>query len=162
MQKAMFFNYIFIFDEHELQSFQNLLHNHKYIISQVGLKTSRVTSSYIKHILTREFGGKIGFNVRPQRNQWPSLWRVEWYICWSNSLVHWEINDGVWPLLCTLFRLNWAISSIGSPVWTNDVQCIWVAQRSLTLSKLSHGHWRSSSQIKERNTSHSSRCGDAS
>ena len=38
MQKAMFFNYIFIFDEHKIHSFQNLLHNHKYIISQFGFK----------------------------------------------------------------------------------------------------------------------------
>ena len=64
MQKAIF-NYTFIFDEHELQ---RLLHNHKSMIYQLGFKTSRVKSSYIKDILTREFGGKIGFHLRPQRN----------------------------------------------------------------------------------------------
>ena len=77
------------------------------------------------------------FHFHPERDQWPSLWRV-----------------GV-----TIVEA--ALLSIASPAWTNDVQCSWVAQRLLTPPKLFHGHWRSSNQIRERKSSHISRCGDA-
>ncbi|CAB1439848.1 unnamed protein product [Pleuronectes platessa] len=69
--QTMFFDHVktVIFVEHELRSIQSLLHDYTSIISGYGFPGSGVKSSYIKDILTREFGGKIGFNSRPQRNQ---------------------------------------------------------------------------------------------
>ncbi|CAB1416359.1 unnamed protein product [Pleuronectes platessa] len=69
--QTMFFDHVktVIFVEHELRSIQSLLHDYTSIISGYGFPRSGVKSSYIKDILTREFGGKIGFNSRPQRNQ---------------------------------------------------------------------------------------------
>ena len=75
----LFFNYIFIFDEHEIQLLQSLRHNHKSIISQFGFKTSRDKSSYTKDIIW----GKIGFQFRPQRNHSDLVYDM----C---RLVHWR------------------------------------------------------------------------
>lgn len=69
--QTMFFNHIrkIIIEEHELRSLQSLLQDYSSIISRYGFPTSGVKSSYIKDILTREFGSKIGFHSRSQRNQ---------------------------------------------------------------------------------------------
>ncbi|KAJ8341915.1 hypothetical protein SKAU_G00342060 [Synaphobranchus kaupii] len=69
--QTIFFDHIrtVIFEEHELRSLQSLLRDYSSIISRFGFPTSRVKSSYIKDILTREFEDKIGFHSRPQRNQ---------------------------------------------------------------------------------------------
>ena len=69
--QTMFFNHIIkvIFEEHELRSLQSLLQDYNTIISRYGFPTSGVKSSYIKDILTRKFGSKIGFHSRLRRNQ---------------------------------------------------------------------------------------------
>ena len=51
------------------RSLQSLLQDYNSIISRYGFPTSGVKSSYIKDILTREFGSKIGFHSRSRRNQ---------------------------------------------------------------------------------------------
>lgn len=59
--QTVFFDHIriVIFEEHELRSVQSLLQDYKSIISQYGFSTSGIKSSYIKDILTREFGARL-------------------------------------------------------------------------------------------------------
>ena len=66
--QTIFFDHIrtVIFHEHELRSLQSLLQDYNTIISQYGYPVSGVKSSFIKDILIREFGNKIGFHFRQQ------------------------------------------------------------------------------------------------
>ena len=56
-----------IFQDHEFRTIQSLLSDYKRIISNFGYN-SIVKSSYLKAILTKEFGDSIGFQERHQKN----------------------------------------------------------------------------------------------
>ncbi|KAL7406316.1 hypothetical protein ABVT39_017681 [Epinephelus coioides] len=69
--QTIFFDHVrtVIFKEHELRSLQSLLRDYNSITCQCDFPTSGVKSSYINHIPTCEFEGKIGFHSRSQKNQ---------------------------------------------------------------------------------------------
>lgn len=58
-----------ICESHEIRTLQGLLSDYKNIVGNYGFPTSGVKSSYVKELLLREFGDKIGFHVRPQKNE---------------------------------------------------------------------------------------------
>ncbi len=67
---TLFFHHVreVIFKNHEIRTLQGLLQDYKRIISNYG-HNSEVKSSYLKEILTQEFGKYIGFHERNQKNE---------------------------------------------------------------------------------------------
>ena len=67
--QTLFFHHVrqVIFKDHEIRRLQGLLQDYKRIISNHG-HNSEVKSSYLKEILTKEFGEGIGFHERIQKN----------------------------------------------------------------------------------------------
>ena len=67
--QVLFFQHVreVIFQDHELRTLQGLLKDYTRIISNYG-HDSIVKSSYLKDILTKEFGESIGFHQRDQKN----------------------------------------------------------------------------------------------
>ena len=59
---------IIIFEEHEIRTLQGLLADYKIIVGNYGYQVESTNTSYIKEILQREFGERIGFQDRPQVN----------------------------------------------------------------------------------------------
>ena len=59
---------IIIFEEHEIRTLQGLLADYKIIVGNYGYQVESTKTSYIKEILQRKFGGRIGFPDRPQVN----------------------------------------------------------------------------------------------
>lgn len=68
--KIYFFRHIddVIFKEHKFRTLQSLLLEYKNILSNYGYSVSNIKSSYIKDIVTKEFGNIIGFHARLQKN----------------------------------------------------------------------------------------------
>ena len=64
--KQIFFKRIdkIIFQEHEFRSLQSLLDEYRTVAMEYGFDVGRLKSSYVKEILSKEYGDRIGFHER--------------------------------------------------------------------------------------------------
>ena len=58
-----------IFIEHEIRSLQSLLLEYKNVASEHGFLVGNIKSSFVKELLIKEYGDKIGFYERNQKNR---------------------------------------------------------------------------------------------
>ena len=67
--QIIFFDFVrqAVLVDHEFRTLQSLLHEYVTLMSSIG-HYSKVKSSYVKEILIKEFGDRIAFYKRPQRN----------------------------------------------------------------------------------------------
>ena len=68
--KNIYFSHVqnVIFEEHEIRIVQGILADYKTIVGNYGFSTGCIRSSSIKELLMDEFGERIGFHTRAQRN----------------------------------------------------------------------------------------------
>ena len=69
--KNLFLRYVdsIIFSEHEIRSLQSVLQEYNRLAFDYGFSVGDVKSSYIKEILTKEYGENIGFKERCEKNK---------------------------------------------------------------------------------------------